>query len=58
MQSNNPVGLKSAIGAALSASLLWEFFAAIGLSFGYFLKPKATLNYPFEKGPLSPRFSR
>ena len=22
----------------------------------YFFKPKATLNYPFEKGPLSPRF--
>jgi NADH-quinone oxidoreductase subunit I len=22
----------------------------------YFVAPKATLNYPFEKGPLSPRF--
>ena len=22
----------------------------------YFFKPKATINYPFEKGPLSPRF--
>ena len=22
----------------------------------YFFKPKATLNYPYEKGPLSPRF--
>ena len=22
----------------------------------YFFKPKETLNYPFEKGPLSPRF--
>ena len=22
----------------------------------YFFKPKATLNYPFEKGPISPRF--
>ena len=26
------------------------------LSMRYFFKPKATLNYPFEKGPLSPRF--
>ncbi len=22
----------------------------------YFFKPKATMNYPFEKGPVSPRF--
>src|SRR2546423_12661999 len=22
----------------------------------YFFKPKSTLNYPFEKGPISPRF--
>jgi len=22
----------------------------------YFFKPKPTLNYPFEKGPISPRF--
>ncbi len=22
----------------------------------YFFKPKATINYPFEKGPVSPRF--
>ena len=29
-----------------------------GLRSGHalFLPPKATLNYPFEKGPLSPRF--
>jgi NADH-quinone oxidoreductase subunit I len=26
------------------------------LSLVYFSRPKATLNYPFEKGPLSPRF--
>ena len=26
------------------------------LSLRYFFKPKATINYPFEKGPLSPRF--
>ncbi|MFM2287809.1 MAG: hypothetical protein RL684_952, partial [Pseudomonadota bacterium] len=26
------------------------------LSMRYFFKPKATLNYPFEKGQLSPRF--
>ena len=36
--------------------LLWEFIAAVGVSLRYFFKPKVTLNYPFEKGPLSPRF--
>src|SRR5689334_18812516 len=35
---------------------LWEFVQAVILSMRYFFKPKPTLNYPFEKGPLSPRF--
>jgi formate hydrogenlyase subunit 6/NADH:ubiquinone oxidoreductase subunit I len=26
------------------------------LTFKYMFKPKVTINYPFEKGPLSPRF--
>ena len=34
----------------------WEFVKALGLAMKYFFAPKATLNYPFEKGPLSPRF--
>ena len=29
---------------------------AFFLSMRYFFKPKATINYPFEKNPLSPRF--
>jgi NADH-quinone oxidoreductase subunit I len=40
----------------VSSLFLKEFVSAIGLSLRYILKPKATLNYPFEKGPLSPRF--
>lgn len=36
--------------------VLADFVAGMKLGFKYFLKPKATLNYPFEKGPLSPRF--
>ena len=36
--------------------LLTDFIAGFKLGMKYFLKPKATLNYPFEKGPLSPRF--
>ncbi|MEN3380570.1 MAG: NADH-quinone oxidoreductase subunit [Hyphomicrobiales bacterium] len=35
---------------------LSEFVSAFFLSMRYFFKPKPTLNYPFEKGPISPRF--
>ena len=35
---------------------LWELLIAFALCMRYFFKPKPTLNYPFEKGPLSPRF--
>jgi NADH-quinone oxidoreductase subunit I len=35
---------------------LGEFLAALALSVQYMFKPKATLNYPHEKSPLSPRF--
>src|ERR1700749_1725713 len=35
---------------------LWEFVTSFFLAMRYFFAPKATLNYPFEKGPLSPRF--
>ena len=38
------------------ALFLKEFVQATLLSWRYMLKPKATLNYPNEKGVLSPRF--
>ena len=36
--------------------LLTELLAGMRSTFGYMFKPKVTVNYPFEKGPLSPRF--
>jgi NADH-quinone oxidoreductase subunit I len=36
--------------------LLADFFAGMKVGLKYFFAPKATLNYPHEKGPLSPRF--
>jgi NADH-quinone oxidoreductase subunit I len=36
--------------------LLLEFVSAFWLGMKYFFKPKVTVNYPFEKGPISPRF--
>ncbi|MBU92620.1 MAG: NADH-quinone oxidoreductase subunit NuoI [Rhodobiaceae bacterium] len=40
----------------LRSFLLIEFIRAFRLAMRYFFKPKATINYPFEKGSLSPRF--
>jgi NADH-quinone oxidoreductase subunit I len=36
--------------------LLVDFLKGFKLGLRYFFAPKATLNYPHEKGPLSPRF--
>jgi NADH-quinone oxidoreductase subunit I len=44
------------IVAGIKAIFLLEFLAATGLSLKYMGRPKATINYPFEKGPISPRF--
>jgi NADH-quinone oxidoreductase subunit I len=41
---------------AAKALFLWEFVVGMALAMRYFFAPKATLNYPFEKGPISPRF--
>ena len=38
------------------ALLLSELVSGMGLTLKYLFKPSVTLNYPFEKGPLSPRF--
>ena len=35
---------------------LAELVQGFALTLKYFFMPKVTLNYPFEKGPLSPRF--
>mgnify|MGYP000240573052 CR=1 FL=1 len=38
-------------------SLLWqELISGFTLTLKYMFKPKVTLNYPYEKGRLSPRF--
>ncbi|MFC4234003.1 NADH-quinone oxidoreductase subunit NuoI [Thalassospira xianhensis] len=36
--------------------LLVELVSGMALTLKYMFKPKVTLNYPYEKGPLSPRF--
>lgn len=36
--------------------LLAEMLSGMWLTFKYIFKEKVTINYPYEKGPLSPRF--
>ena len=44
------------LSSSISSLFLKEFFGAFFLSMRYFFRQKATINYPFEKGPVSPRF--
>ena len=38
-------------------TVLWlELLTGMALTLRYFFRPKVTINYPYEKGPLSPRF--
>ena len=46
----------SSFSRAAKTILLWEFVHAMALTMKYFFKAKQTINYPYEKGPLSPRF--
>ncbi len=40
----------------LKEFFLIEIISGLFLTLKYFFKPKVTINYPFEKGVLSPRF--
>ena len=40
----------------LRSVLLTELASGMALTLRYMFKKRATLNYPYEKGPLSPRF--
>jgi NADH-quinone oxidoreductase subunit I len=44
------------ISQALRAVALMDFAEAFGLAMKYMLRPKATVLYPNERGPQSPRF--
>ncbi|MDI1280615.1 MAG: NADH-quinone oxidoreductase subunit I [Brevundimonas sp.] len=44
------------IAQAAKGALLLDLVGAVGLSLKYMARPKATVNYPFERNPQSPRF--
>ena len=41
---------------ATKGALMLDVIGAVGLSLKYMARPKATVNYPFERNPQSPRF--
>ncbi|MDB5397090.1 MAG: NADH-quinone oxidoreductase subunit NuoI [Rhodospirillales bacterium] len=44
------------LDSAARGMFLTEIVKGMALTFKYMFKPRMTINYPFEKGPLSPRF--
>ena len=46
----------SIMSRATRAFFLVELVQGLAITLRYMFKPKVTLNYPYEKGPLSPRF--
>lgn len=41
---------------AIKSWALYEIARGMGITLRYMFKAKVTINYPYEKGPLSPRF--
>jgi NADH-quinone oxidoreductase subunit I len=48
--------MAASVARSVKSLFLWEFVGAFGLAMRYFFSKKKTLDYPFERGPLSPRF--
>ena len=44
------------IGQAVRGAALMDFAGAVGLGLRYLVSPKATMQYPHERNPQSPRF--
>ena len=44
------------VAQAVKSLFLAEFASATWLAMKYFFRPKMTVQYPYERGPLSPRF--
>uniref|UniRef100_A0A8C7FAP6 NADH dehydrogenase [ubiquinone] iron-sulfur protein 8, mitochondrial n=1 Tax=Oncorhynchus kisutch TaxID=8019 RepID=A0A8C7FAP6_ONCKI len=51
-----PLDMRSITDRAAQTLLWTELFRGLGMTMSYLFREPATINYPFEKGPLSPRF--
>jgi NADH-quinone oxidoreductase subunit I len=48
--------MSTSLDRAAKSLLLSELVSGMALTLKYFFKPPVTMNYPYEKGPISPRF--
>lgn len=55
-QAQTPKTASEVLDASAQTLLLTEMAYGMFLTLKTFTEPKVTINYPFEKGPLSPRF--
>ena len=46
----------SALVRGARSFLLWELVSGFMITLRHMFKPPVTINYPYEKGPISPRF--
>ena len=46
----------STLDNAARQFIAWEIVKGMALTFRYMFRPRVTINYPHEKGPISPRF--
>ncbi len=46
----------TALNRTAKSFLLQELLSGMWLTLKYVFRPKVTINYPYERGPLSPRF--
>uniref|UniRef100_A0AAX7T7U9 NADH dehydrogenase [ubiquinone] iron-sulfur protein 8, mitochondrial n=1 Tax=Astatotilapia calliptera TaxID=8154 RepID=A0AAX7T7U9_ASTCA len=51
-----PTDMRSITDRAATTLLWTELFRGLAMTMSYLFREPATINYPFEKGPLSPRF--
>ncbi|XP_003941233.1 NADH dehydrogenase [ubiquinone] iron-sulfur protein 8, mitochondrial isoform X1 [Saimiri boliviensis] len=56
MPEDPKMDMKSVTDRAAQTLLLTELFRGLAMTLSYLFREPATINYPFEKGPLSPRF--
>lgn len=55
-EQESEVDMKSATDNAARILMWTELIRGLGMTLSYLFREPATINYPFEKGPLSPRF--
>lgn len=56
MNTQNNIGQKLFLVELVKSFALFDMIKGLSLTLRYMFRPKVTINYPYEKGPLSPRF--